>query len=143
MAEDMILVVMWRFLFLSLVEVHSQTYLSFLGEALPNNSYVDFSLVGYSSSGRDSVQCHTEFRNCCRPSHGEIAGNWLFPNGDRLTFYPSNGIHHRRTAHRVDLRTTGNTSVTGIYCCDIPYSFSVREILCVGLYNYAGNSIKM
>ena len=139
MAEDIILVVIWSSLFLSVVEVHSQTYLSFLGKDLPNNSYVDFSLVGHDSSGSDSVQCHTQFRNCCRPGHGEIAGSWFFPNGDRLTFYPSiNGIHQRRFVQRVNLRTTGDTSVTGIYCCDIPYNSSVREVLCVGLYNYAG-----
>ena len=135
--------VLWSFLLLSVVEVHCQTYLSFLGETLSNNSYLDFSLLGHDSSGSDSVQCHTLSQNCCRPSHGELAGNWSFPNGDRLPFTLGNGIHQRRTAQRVDLRITGDTSMTGIYCCDIPYSFSVRETLCVGLYNYAGNVIKM
>ena len=140
MVEDnIILLVLWSFLFLSVVKVHCQTYLSFLGENLSNNSYVDFSLVGDMYDGSDSVQCHTQFLNCCRLNYGEIAGNWFFPNGDRLTFNPSNGIHQRRTAQRVDLRTIQNTSVTGIYCCDIPYNSSVRENLCVGLYNYAGN----
>ena len=59
MAGDIILVVLWSSLFLSVVEVHSQTYLSFLGKDLPNNSYVDFNLVGHDPSGSDSVQCHT------------------------------------------------------------------------------------
>ena len=99
--------------------------------------------MGQNNSGSDSVQCQTQFRNCCRPGQGEIAGNWFFPNGDRLTFNPSNGIYQRRTAQRVDLRTTGDTSVTGIYCCDIPYNSSVRETLCLGLYNYAGNTVKI
>ena len=143
MVDDMILVVLWSFLFLLVVEVHCQTYLSFLGENLSNNSYVDFSLVGHNSSGGNSVQCHTQFGRCCRLNYDEIAGNWFFPNGDRLTFHLGNGIFQRREAQRVDLRTTGNTSVTGIYCCDIPYNFSLREILCVGLYNYAGITIKM
>ena len=120
---------------MSVVEVQCQTYLSFLRKNLSNNSYVDFSLVGHNISGGDSVQCHTQFRNCCRPAHGEIVGNWFFPNSYQLPFDRSNGIHQRRTVQRVDLRTTVNTSVTGIYCCDIPYDSSAREILCVGLYN--------
>ena len=128
MAENKILVVLWMFLFLSVVEVHCQTYLSFLGENLSNNSYVDFSLVGDMANGSNSVQCHTQFRNCCRPSHGEIAGNWFFPNGDRVPFIHS-GIFQRCEAQRIDLCTTGDTSVTGIYCCDIPYNSSVRETL--------------
>ena len=135
MAEDMILVV---FLFLSVMEVHCQTYLSFLGETLSNNSYVDFSLVGHNNSGGDSVQCRTQFGNCCRPSHDEIAGNWFFPNGDQLPFHRDNNIFQRRDAQRVDLRKKQDTSVTGIYCCDIPYNSSVRETICVGLYKNAG-----
>ena len=118
---------------MSVVEVQCQTYLSFLGETLPNNFYVDFSLVGDMYDGSDSVQCHTQFRNCCRPAHGEIVGNWFFPNSYQLPFDRSNGIHQRRTVQRVDLRTTVNTSVTGTYCYDIPYDSSVRETLCVGL----------
>ena len=123
-------------LFLSVVGVHSQTYLLFLGETLPNNSYVEFSLVGRKNNGGDSVQCCTRFHNCCRPSEGELAGNWFFPNGDRLTF--RNSIYQSRNDQRVNLRSTGNTSLTGIYCCDIPYNSSARETLCVGLYNNAG-----
>ena len=107
MAEDNILVV---FPILIVVEVQCQTYLSFLGETLSNNSYVEFSLVGHDPSGSDSVQCHTQFRNCCRHGHGEIAGNWFFPNGDRMTFNPRNGIHQRRTAQRVDIRSIQNSN---------------------------------
>ena len=130
---------------MSVMEVHSQTHLSFLGKNLPNNSYVDFGLVGHDSSGSDSVQCHTNFKQCCRPSlsNETVSGNWFFPNGDKLEFGMNNGIFQRREAKRVDIRTTGNISVTGIYCCDIPYTSSSREKLCVGLYNYAGITVKM
>ena len=138
MAEDMILVVLWSFLFFSVVEVHSQTYLSFMGKNLSNSSYVDFSLVGRDPSGRDSVQCHTQFQNCCRPGHGEIAGYWFFPNESSLPFSHDNDVFYRREVQRVDLRKRRDTSKTGIYCCDIPYNFSSRKILCVGLYNNAG-----
>ena len=135
MADNVILVVLWTFLFLSVAEVHSQTHLSFFREILPNNSYVAFSLVG--NMGRNSVQCHTQFRNCCRPGEGENIGDWYFPNRDRLQFKGS--IYQNRHAQRVELRTTIEaTSKTGIYCCDIPFNSSMRDTLCVGLYNNAG-----
>ena len=138
MAEDIIPVVLWSF-FLSVVEIHCQTYLSFLGENLSNNSYVDFSLVGRDPSGSDSVQCHTQFQNCCRRSQTEIPGYWFFPNGSSLPFDDkTNNVFYRREIQRVDLRKTQDISKTGIYCCDIPYNFSSRQILCVGLYNNAG-----
>ena len=138
MAGDMIVVVLWSFLFLSVVKVHCQTYLSFLGKNLFNNSYVNFSLVGYGLSGSDSVQCHTQFQNCCRPNHSEISGYWFFPDGSSLPFGRNNDVFYRREAQRVDLRKRRDTSKTGIYCCDVPYNFSSRQILCVGLYNNAG-----
>ena len=139
MAEDMILVVLWSVFFLYVVEVHSQTYLSFLGENLFNNSYVDFSLVGHDQSGSDSVQCHTQFQNCCRRSQTEIPGYWFFPDGSSLPFDDkTNDVFYRRETQRVDLRKTQDTSKTGIYCCDIPFNFSARQILCVGLYNNTG-----
>ena len=48
-------------LFLSLIEVHSQSfpYVSFMNKTLANSSYVNFSLV---DDGSDSVQCHTDNR---------------------------------------------------------------------------------
>ena len=135
MADKIILVVLHIFLFLSVVEVHSQTHLSFIRKKLPNNSYVDFSLVG--NVDRNSVQCHTQFRNCCRPGKGEIVGDWYYPSQDRLQFKGS--IYQHRLGQRVDLRKTFEaTSIIGIYCCDIPYNSSARDTLCVGLYNNTG-----
>ena len=60
-----------------LVEANSQTeypYVSFMGETLPNHSYVNLNLVGYNGS----VQCHTDLITCCNGSdhHGE----WTLPS---------------------------------------------------------------
>ena len=47
----------------SLVEVHSQTstpFISFRGQNLSNNSYVDFNQVGVEIDGSDSVRCRSE-----------------------------------------------------------------------------------
>ena len=57
------------FLLWSLVEVHSQTppvpYLTFIGETLPNHSYVDLSALGELDNVDDHVVCHTDLTTCC------------------------------------------------------------------------------
>jgi hypothetical protein len=131
-------------LFLFLVEVHSQDdtpYILFQGKILPNNSYVEFYDVWYSYY---QVQCRTQLRNCCTTTLGEL-GDWFFPNGSRLLFRQSNNdIYQSRGIQRVNLHRKRGTSPTGIYCCHIPYKFSAKERLCVGLYNsYRGSNIAL
>ena len=63
-------------LLVSLMEVHSQTefpYVSFMGETLPNHSYVDLNEVGDPShiASDASEQCHTDLSSCCSGGQGE------------------------------------------------------------------------
>ena len=140
----------------SLVEVHSQNieypYVSFMGETLPNHSYVDLSLVG--TSGSDSVQCHTDLVTCCRSFDGVHRGDWFAPGSDsRLPFSSdaSADIYEARGAQRVDLRRRNNAVMpSGIYRCDIPTNAvhhdtdnSLRESVYVGLYATGGNYIPL
>ena len=77
-------------------------YVSFMGQALSNHSYVDLSTVGYSSAGIDSVQCHTDLTTCCSGSQGFHRGDWYFPDGTRLPFASSSvPIGEGRAAQRV------------------------------------------
>ena len=75
------------FLLWSLVEVHSQTppapYLTFMGETLPDHSYVDLSASGELENETDHVMCHTDLTSCCGGS-GNDRGYWYFPNGTVL-----------------------------------------------------------
>ena len=125
--------------------VHCQQtfpYVSFMGQNLPDHSYVDLSTVGSASSGGDSVQCHTDLVICCSSSQGPHRGDWYFPDGTRLPF--SGGMYEGRGAQKVSLRRTTATGPTGIYGCIIPTyavhhntDISVRDTVYVGLY--AGN----
>ena len=95
--------------------VHCQQtfpYVSFMGQILPDHSYVDLSTVD-----SDSVLCHTDLSTCCSGSQGYHRGDWYFPGGDRLLF--SGGMYEARGAQRVDLHRTTATGPTGIYCCYI------------------------
>ena len=139
------------FLLWSLVEVHSQSFprLSFMGQTLANNTYVDISQVGNDGSGSDSVQCHTDLSTCCASDQGIHRGDWYFPNGDRLPF-PTLSVdtYEARGAQRVDIRrnTNANSPTVGIYRCDIPTNavhhatnISVRDApVYVGLYTANG-----
>ena len=135
----------------SLMEVHSQTeypYVFFMGETLPNHTYVNLSLVGNDDSGSDSVQCHTDLNTCCISSQGIHHGDWIPPADEqRLPFATEEGdIYEVREIQRVDLRRRNNADMpSGIYRCDIPTNdlfdasnISVRESVYVGLYSSGG-----
>ena len=141
----LLLVLLW-----SLVEVHSQTapYVSFMGETLPNHTFVNLSLVGNAGDGSDSVQCHTDLNTCCSPSQGIDRGDWYFPSGDRLQFSSStDNIYESRIAQRVDVRRRNNADISGIYRCDIETNAvnsndddtnTDRETVYAGLYVTGG-----
>ena len=144
----LLVVLLW-----SLVEVHSQTapYVSFMGENLPNHSYVDLTLVGDDiSDPGNTVSCHTDLSTCCRAGQGVHRGHWYFPDGYRLEGVSLGGdIYERRETQQVHLRRRNNAIYpSGIYSCDIatvavhdvndPY---VVETVYVGLYASGGNII--
>ena len=128
----------------SLVEVHSQTeypYVSFLGENLPNHSYVDLTLVGTDAS--DPVRCITDLETCCHHSQGIYRGDWYFPNESRLLYSLSgDNMHMTRGAQRVNLHRSNNAmSLSGLYRCEVPTvavhndtDLSVRDKVFVGVY---------
>ena len=133
-------------LLLFLVEVHSQQtfpYVSFMGPALPDHSYVDLNTVGSAGDNSDSVVCHTDLQSCCSRSEGIHRGNWSFPDGTQLPFTsPTVPIGLGRNAQIAIIRRTGSAiGPTGIYHCDIPTNavhhesdISVGETVYVGLY---------
>ena len=138
------------------VEVHSQTapYLTFMGEILPNNSYVDLSLVGQGGnathdSGREIV-CHTDLETCCNGSDGH--GDWTFsPSGFKHRETTSDKNRRpfaiRRLHKRVRLEHVPSISGTipsGLYHCDIETvavsgeGGTGRERVYVGVYETGG-----
>ena len=118
----------------SLIGVSSQIfpYVSFMGEALPNHAFVNFSLVGDTEN--NSVICHTDLSTCCSGPHH---GDWYFPNGEMLNF--TGNIRENRSAQQVELRSLGGDGVSGVYRCDIATNASSSsESVYVGLYSSGG-----
>ena len=133
----------------SLVEVQSQTapYISFMGNPLPNHSYVDFNEVGRDRA-TDTVDCHTDLSTCCRTEQLSPRGDWFFPNGTRLPFFnESDDIEESLQPQVVHIRRT-NLAIngpSGIYRCFIGTiavhdinTASVGEAVYVGLYHNGG-----
>ena len=120
---------MLLFLLWSLVEVHSQTpsapYLTFMGETLPDHSYVDLSALGEINNVDDHVVCHTDLTTCCGGYERNDRGYWYFPNGDVLPGAgydgaATNPIILMRSLQLVRLiRGTGLNIPSGIYRCII------------------------
>ena len=123
------------------VTVYCQTfpYVSFMGQTLANNSYVDLGQVGTTDA--NSLTCHTDLATCCSSLQGPHRGNWFFPNGTRL---PISGVDYEsRSAQLVQLRRNSTSNGPwGIYRCDIPTNSvhdddganSLAEVVYVGLY---------
>ena len=140
----------------SLVEVHSQTapYVTFMGETLPNHSYVDLGRVGGIDSGAEIV-CHTDLRTCCGGSAGDDRGHWFFPNGTQLpngSIFASSLVERRRDTQQVDLHRGSIVGYTpsGMYHCfietvavhsDDNFDTNTGEAVYVGVYNTGGINI--
>ena len=138
------------FLLLFLVEVHSQQtfpYVSFMGQALADHSYVDLSTVGSETDNSDGVVCQTDLSTCCSGSQGFHRGEWSFPAGTVLPF--TGTIYLGRGARVAVIRRTTATGPTGIYSCRIATvavhddtDQSLGEIVYVGLYTGDGGKLK-
>ena len=102
-------------LFLSPVEVQTQQatfpYVSFVGQTLANNSYLDLALVG-----SNSLLCHTDLRTCCTSQEGAHSGDWYAPDA---TTVPLRGdMYESHGAQRVDLlrnSSSDSSPPSGLY----------------------------
>ena len=146
------------FLLWSLVEVHSQTppapYLTFMGETLPNHSYVNLSALGDIDNENDHVVCHTDLTSCCGGNDRDDRGYWYSTAGAELPGAggaATNTIVLRRGPQVARLiRGTGPGDVpSGLYRCIIetvadngPGNPSpgngIGETLYVGVYSTGG-----
>ena len=140
-APHLLLSLVW-----SLVEAQTAPYTIFMGEILPNHSYVDLTLV--RGSPGQGVECHTDLTTCCGVNQGQHRGDWFFPDGSKLPFFKNAGnfdISELRAPEpqMVQLFRRNNArSPSGIYRCDIAIIDDTDnegiETIYVGLYANGG-----
>ena len=85
--------------------------------------------------GDDGLLCTTNFTACRLPPYtgdnASVLGNWYFPNGTRVL---SSGTHEDFYITRGQMVVALNRirgGVEGIYCCEIPGSMNVTQILLI------------
>ena len=132
--------------FFGLMEVYSETapYLNVSHNIMPNNSYVNLSMVRILEHNR--LQCHTDLTTCCSGAQGADRGDWYFPSGTRLPFFKNNDnnvtLSEGRGNQQVILYHRGGSDKFGIYRCGIKTiaakNNSGHESLFVGLYTNGG-----
>ena len=142
------------FLLWSHVDANSQTipYMTFKGQTLPNNSYMDLRLVTDPLSGGEGVQCHTDLTTCCSSDQGMDRGDWYAPDSeDRLPLESeedsADAVYECHGNQSVTLlrRRTAVSQPAGIYRCDniIAVSSSGRGTVYIGLYEAGGMYITL
>ena len=126
---------------------HAVPYVTFMGKTLPNNSYVDLSLVGDPLSGGEGVQCHTDLTTCCSRHQGNDNGNWYAPDSvTRLSLSGHlNTTFQCRESQKVTLyhrsRVLPSDHQSGMYRCDIAVNGSGRGTVYIGIYETGGTNI--
>ena len=115
----------------------SPAFLRLLGNVFHNHSYVDFNLVGRTST--EALVCQTNLETCCQENH---TGDWYFPSGERLSNDSElSDIYVNRSDTNVALHRQNGATTAGMYRCEIETSRQngdSRETLYAGLYSSGG-----
>jgi len=99
---------------------------------LTNHSIVTMTDIG---TGVAALVCTTTYTPCCT-SFNNPETQWYFPNGSAVPNNPA--LPYRRTRGRnpgsVNLNRNSESTITGIFHCDIPNESGVAQSLYVGIY---------
>ena len=91
-------------------------YITFVGQTLPNNSYISFSrleLGGFNNG--NGIICHTDASHCCSSN----IAKWMFPNGSDVE--QDGVLESIKLNKRVELQrgTASGNIPSGVYQCYI------------------------
>ena len=104
------------------------------GTTLTNNSIVAMTDIG---TGDAVLLCTTTYRPCCSSANPET--QWHFPNGSQVQNNPN--LPYQRTRGRfsgtVILSRNSESTISGIFRCDIPDASGVLQSLRIRIYTCA------
>ena len=115
-------------------------YITFMGERLPNNAFVDIQQISNTLDETTTLQCHTDLVACCDPSQHSHTGVWVLPNGAEVMHGQTVfGYTATGTERRIDLtyNTLLNSAVEGVFICTVFISGTpiVQHSVYVGIYS--------
>ena len=101
------------------------------GVTYPNNSIVANTDIG---NGSAALACTTTYTSCCSSANQET--QWYFPNGSQVPNNPNLPYRRSRGSNpgRVILNRNSESTITGIFHCDIPDARGELQSLYVGIY---------
>ena len=99
------------------------------GCIIKENGSVSITDIGENDN---AVLCMTNKEECCRDPPGR-AGEWFYPNNDRVENMASDGDFYRSRGQGVVCLNRRNNAMmpTGLFCCEIPDRNSVARRLCI------------
>ena len=108
-------------------------YITFVGQTLPNNSYISFSrleLGGFNNG--NGIICHTDVSYCCS---GNLA-KWIFPNGRDVE--QDGVLESIKLEQKVKLQqgTVSGDIPSGVYQCNITINPQTTGTANIGLYDH-------
>ena len=112
-------------------------YITFVGQTLPNNSYISFSrLESGGFNNGNGIICHTDAIFCC----SSTLAKWISPNGSDVE--QDGVLESIKLNKRVKLQqgTVSGNIPTGVYQCNITISGGTTGTANVGLYDTEGKS---
>ena len=113
------------------MSIITDVWITLNGVTYANNSIVTNTDIG---TGYAALACTTTYTPCCYSAN--LGTEWYFPNGNRVPNNPS--LPYQRTRGtdpgRVILNRNSESTLTGIFRCDIPDASGVLQSLYVGIY---------
>ena len=121
----------WSFVNLLFTYQFSGVGLSLNGMPLTNNSIVTNTEIGTGAAG---LVCTTTYPPCCTSENPET--QWYFPNGSQVPNNPALPYQRRRGTNpgRVILYRNSESTIMGIFHCDVPDASNTLQSLYVGIY---------
>ena len=115
-------------------------YITFMGERLPNNAFVDIQQISNTLDETTTLQCHTDLVACCDPSQHSHTGVWVLPNGAKVMHGQTvSGYTAMGSEQRINLtyNTSSNSAVEGVFNRTV-FIFGtpiVQQSVYVGIYS--------
>ena len=100
------------------------------GCIVEENGSVSITDIGENDTG---VLCMTDKEGCCGDVRFGRAGEWFFPDNQRIGTVGGDGDFYRNRGQGVVRLNRRNNAMmpTGLFCCEIPDRDSVTRRLCI------------
>ena len=112
----------------------SGVFISSGSSIINTNSNIFITDIGEGDCG--ALLCYTDLNECCQNSDTTTTlGQWFYPNGSDVgTWSSEQDFYVDRGPSVVRLnRRTDASSITGLFCCEVPDATSTKTRICTNV----------